>query len=214
MMRIIKVYKSASLGCTKERHSTTHFDRCPWADVVSLHQLNEERRVKSEEFDTWVHSTVLVRNEANIFSINFLNNFKLWVNLTKCFLAPLPWVRKRVKLFILFVLLVSVLFTSASSPTRRCLNLRRRMPTWWRASCQASVLRSPWIAMASVPTTWFLIASVSWSTAKITTRMATTTLQTNFVSGAISWLFHRLSNHPRLFEKWGELEVCPRFLFL
>ena len=103
-MRIIKVYKSASLGCTKERHSTTHFDRCPWADVVSLHQLNEERRVKSEEFDTWVHSTVLVRNEANIFSINFLNNFKLWVNLTKCFLAPLPWVRKRVKLFILFVL--------------------------------------------------------------------------------------------------------------
>lgn len=103
-MRIIKVYKSASLGCTKERHSTTHFDRCPWADVVSLHQLNEEWRVKSEEFDIWVHSTVLVRNEANIFSINFLNNFKLWVNLTKCFLAPLPWVRKRVKLFILFVL--------------------------------------------------------------------------------------------------------------
>lgn len=189
MMRIIKVYKSASLGCTKERHSTTHFDRCPWADVVSLHQLNEERRVKSEEFDIWVHSTVLVRNEANIFSINFLNNFKLWVNLTKCFLAPLPWVRKRVKLFILFVLLVSVLFTSASSPTRRRLNLRRRMPTWWRASA-------------------------SWSTAKITTRMATTTLLTNFVSGAISWLFHRLSNHPRLFEKWGELEVCPRFLFL
>ena len=104
MMRIIKVYKSASLGCSKERHSTTHFDRCPWADVVSLHQLNEERRVKSEEFDIWVHSTVRVRNEANIFSINFLNNFKLWVNLTKCFLAPLPWVRKRVKLFILFVL--------------------------------------------------------------------------------------------------------------
>ena len=26
--------------------------------------------------------------------------------------------------------LVSVLFISASSPTRRCLNLRRRMPTW------------------------------------------------------------------------------------
>ena len=47
------------------------------ANVVSLHQLNEERRVKSEEFDIWVHSTVLVRNEANIFSINFLNNFKL-----------------------------------------------------------------------------------------------------------------------------------------
>ena len=47
------------------------------ANVVSLHQLNEERRVMSEEFNTWVHSEVLVRSDAYIFSINFLNNFKL-----------------------------------------------------------------------------------------------------------------------------------------
>lgn len=29
------------------------------ANVVSLHQLNEERRVMSEEFNTWVHSEAL-----------------------------------------------------------------------------------------------------------------------------------------------------------
>ncbi len=37
------------------------------ANVVSLHQLNEERRVMSEEFNTWVHSEVLVRSDAYIF---------------------------------------------------------------------------------------------------------------------------------------------------
>ena len=42
------------------------------ANVVSLHQLNEARRVMSEEFNTWVHSEVLVRSDAYIFSINLL----------------------------------------------------------------------------------------------------------------------------------------------
>ena len=42
------------------------------ANVVSLHQLNEKRRVMSEEFNTWVHSEVLVRSDAYIFSINLL----------------------------------------------------------------------------------------------------------------------------------------------
>ena len=47
------------------------------ANVVSLHQLNEERRVMSEEFNTWVHSEVLVRNDAYIFSINILIELQL-----------------------------------------------------------------------------------------------------------------------------------------
>ena len=47
------------------------------ANVVSLHQLNEERRVMSEEFNTWVHSEVLVRSDAYIFSINLLIELKL-----------------------------------------------------------------------------------------------------------------------------------------
>ena len=47
------------------------------ANVVSLHQLNEERRVMSEEFNTWVHSEVLVRSDAYIFSINILIELRL-----------------------------------------------------------------------------------------------------------------------------------------
>ena len=47
------------------------------ANVVSLHQLNEERRVMSEEFNTWVHSEVLVRSDAYIFSINILIELQL-----------------------------------------------------------------------------------------------------------------------------------------
>ena len=47
------------------------------ANVVSLHQLNEERRVMSEEFNTWVHSEVLVRSDAYIFSINLLIELQL-----------------------------------------------------------------------------------------------------------------------------------------
>ena len=47
------------------------------ANVVSLHQLNEERRVISEEFNTWVHSEVLVRSDAYIFSINILIELQL-----------------------------------------------------------------------------------------------------------------------------------------
>ena len=47
------------------------------ANVVSLHQLNEERRVMSEEFKTWVHSEVLVRSDAYIFSINILIELQL-----------------------------------------------------------------------------------------------------------------------------------------
>ena len=47
------------------------------ANVVSLHQLNEERRVMSEEFYTWVHSEVLVRSDAYIFSINILIELQL-----------------------------------------------------------------------------------------------------------------------------------------
>lgn len=47
------------------------------ANVVSLHQLNEERRVRSEEFNTWVHSEVLVRSDAYIFSINILIELQL-----------------------------------------------------------------------------------------------------------------------------------------
>ena len=57
------------------------------SNVVSLHQLNEERRVMSEEtefgdrresqFNTWVHSEVLVRSDAYIFSINLLIELKL-----------------------------------------------------------------------------------------------------------------------------------------
>ena len=47
------------------------------ANVVSLHQLNEERRVMSEEFNTWVHSEVLVRSNAYIFSINILIELQL-----------------------------------------------------------------------------------------------------------------------------------------
>ena len=46
-------------------------------NVVSLHQLNEERRVMSEEFNTWVHSEVLVRSDAYIFSINILIELQL-----------------------------------------------------------------------------------------------------------------------------------------
>ena len=40
------------------------------ANVVSLHQLNEERRVMSEEFNTWVHSEVLVRSDAYLVLIS------------------------------------------------------------------------------------------------------------------------------------------------
>jgi hypothetical protein len=47
------------------------------ANVVSLHQLNEKRRVMSEEFNTWVHSEVLVRSDAYIFSINILIELQL-----------------------------------------------------------------------------------------------------------------------------------------
>ena len=47
------------------------------ANIVSLHQLNEERRVMSEEFNTWVHSEVLVRSDAYIFSINILIELQL-----------------------------------------------------------------------------------------------------------------------------------------
>ncbi len=47
------------------------------ANVVSLHQLNEERRVMSEEFNTWVHSEVLVRSDAYIFSMNILIELQL-----------------------------------------------------------------------------------------------------------------------------------------
>lgn len=47
------------------------------ANVVSLHQLNEERRVMSEEFNTWVHSEGLVRSDAYIFSINILIELQL-----------------------------------------------------------------------------------------------------------------------------------------
>ena len=47
------------------------------ANVVSLHQLNEERRVMSEEFNTWVHSEVLARSDAYIFSINILIELQL-----------------------------------------------------------------------------------------------------------------------------------------
>ena len=47
------------------------------ANVVSLHQLNEARRVMSEEFNTWVHSEVLVRSDAYIFSINILIELQL-----------------------------------------------------------------------------------------------------------------------------------------
>lgn len=47
------------------------------ANVVSLYQLNEERRVMSEEFNTWVHSEVLVRSDAYIFSINILIELQL-----------------------------------------------------------------------------------------------------------------------------------------
>lgn len=47
------------------------------ANVVSLHQLNEERRVMSEEFNTWVHSEVHVRSDAYIFSINILIELQL-----------------------------------------------------------------------------------------------------------------------------------------
>ena len=46
-------------------------------NVVSLLQLNEERRVMSEEFNTWVHSEVLVRSDAYIFSINILIELQL-----------------------------------------------------------------------------------------------------------------------------------------
>ena len=47
------------------------------ANVVSLHQLNEERRVMSEEFNPWVPSEVLVRSDAYIFSINILIELQL-----------------------------------------------------------------------------------------------------------------------------------------
>ena len=47
------------------------------ANIVSLHQLNEERRVMSEEFNTWVHSEVLVRSDAYIISINILIELQL-----------------------------------------------------------------------------------------------------------------------------------------
>ena len=67
------------------------------SNVVSLHQLNEERRVMSEEFNTWVHSEVLVRSDAYIFSINILIELQLGVKATKLQRRPLTWVRRRVR---------------------------------------------------------------------------------------------------------------------